>query len=204
MNRIMTIIGGALLAGALLTGCDSRAKLCESIQGEWTGNPERLLDTGAATASLVRVLEFTEGSTDCEGTVTMMAMITVENAMQFNDSLVSPLQITASGTAMITGVYQAKDDDELMISLDVTSISVNVDPEAVQLNYNVLSEESKPIVEKLRPGAMVLATQQINRAAQNIFSNVTKIDDIHVKGSIMTCEINDHDLIFNKGAQPAK
>ena len=124
--------------------------------------------------------------------------------MQFNDSLVSPLQITASGTAMITGVYQAKDDDELMISLDVTSMSVNVDPEAVQLNYNVLSEESKPIVEKLRPGAMVLATQQINRAAQNIFSNVTKIDDIHVKGSIMTCEINDHDLIFNKGAQPAK
>ena len=78
----MTIIGGALLAGALLTGCDSRAKLCESIQGEWTGNPERLLDTGAATASLVRVLEFTEGSTDCEGTVTMMAMITVENAVQ--------------------------------------------------------------------------------------------------------------------------
>ena len=150
------------------------------------------------------MLEFTEGSTDCEGTVTMMAMITVENAMQFNDSLVSPLQITASGTAMITGVYQAKDDDELMISLDVTSMSVNVDPEAVQLNYNVLSEESKPIVEKLRPGAMVLATQQINRAAQNIFSNVTKIDDIHVKGSIMTCEINDHDLIFNKGAQPAK
>ena len=72
MNRIMTIIGGALLAGALLTGCDSRAKLCESIQGEWTGNPERLLDTGAATASLVRVLEFTEGSTDCEGTVTMI------------------------------------------------------------------------------------------------------------------------------------
>ena len=162
-----------------------------------------LLDTGAATASLVRMLEFTAGTTDTEGTVTMTALITVENTMQLNDSLVSPLQITSSGNATITGVYQAKDDDDLTISLDVTSMSVNVDPDGVQLNYNVVDGQSSPSVEKLRPGAVVLATQQINRAAQNVFSNITEIEDIHVKGSIMTCEINDKNLIFTKGGVPS-
>ena len=100
-------------------------------------------------------------------------------------------------------VFHDIDDDDLTISLDVTSMSVNVDPDGVQLNYNVVDGQSSPSVEKLRPGAVVLATQQINRAAQNVFSNITEIEDIHVKGSIMTCEINDKNLIFTKGGVPS-
>ncbi len=195
-----TILAATMTAGvmALATSCNSKAKLSEAVQGQWTGNPEKVLDTGAASATMMRVLEFTRGAADTEGSVTMSAIITVENTMQFNDSIVSPLQITATGTATITGVYQAKDDDELTISLDATSMSVNVDPDAVQLNYNIISESSAPMVEKLKPGAAILATQQINRAAQNAFSNITSIDDIHVDGNLMKCEINDRDLIFSK------
>ena len=188
-----------MMAALLLTGsCSDKAKLAEAIQGEWTGNPEKILDTGAADASMVRVLEFSPGSADTEGNVTMTAMITVENTMPFNDSIVTPLQISASGTAVISGVYQVKDHDELIISLDVTSMSVTVDPDAVALNYNVLTQNSAASVDQLKPGATVLATQQINRAAQNAFSNITEIDDIHVKGNVMSCEINKRDLVFSK------
>lgn len=184
-----------------MTACDSKAKLAEAVQGRWNGNPETVLDTGAASASMSRILEFTKGAADTEGSVTMTAMITVENTMQFNDSIVAPLQITASGTATITGVYQAKDDDELTISLDATSMTVNVDPDAVQLNYNIQTENSAPMVEKLKPGAAILATQQINRAAQNAFSNISEIDDIKINGNIMRCEINHTDLTFTKSAK---
>lgn len=198
MNR-QILTGAGMMAIALLLGsCDDKAKLAEAVQGEWTGNPEKILDTGAADASMVRVLEFTPGSSATEGNVTMTAMITVENTMPFNDSIVTPLQISASGTATITGVYQAKDDDELLISLDVTSMSVSVDPEAVSLNYNVLSQNSAASVDQLKPGAAVLATQQINRAAQNAFSNITQIDDIRIRGNVMSCEINKRDLVFSK------
>ncbi len=199
-NATKKLFGIAVAAGAMMmiTSCDSKAKLAEAVQGEWTGNPEKVLDTGAASASMVRILEFTRGAADTEGSVTMSALITVENTMQHNDSIVSPLQITASGTATITGVYQAKDDDDIAISLDATSMTVNVDPNTVKLNYNILSEESAPVIEKLKPGAAILATQQINRAAQNAFSNITEIEDIHVDGNIMKCEINDRDLIFSK------
>ena len=129
-NATKKLFGIAVAAGAMMmiTSCDSKAKLAEAVQGEWTGNPEKVLDTGAASASMVRILEFTRGAADTEGSVTMSALITVENTMQHNDSIVSPLQITASGTATITGVYQAKDDDDIAISLDATSMTVNVDP----------------------------------------------------------------------------
>ncbi len=197
------ICATAAVAGmlTLMTACDTKAKLAESVQGKWTGNPEKMLDTGAASASMVRTLEFTKGAADTEGSVTMTAMITVENTMQSNDSIVTPLQITASGVATITGVYQAKDDDELTISLDATSMNVNVDPDAVKLNYNIATATSAPLVEKLKPGAAILATQQINRAAQNAFSNITEIDDIKIEGSIMRCEINHTDLTFTKSTK---
>lgn len=201
MKTITSVIcATAIAAGmmALMTSCDSKAKLAEAVQGEWTGNPEKVLDTGAASASMVRMLEFTKGAADTEGSVTMTAMISVENTMQSNDSIVTPLQITASGTATITGVYQAKDHDELTISLDATSMTVNVDPDAVKLNYNIVTENSEPLIAKLKPGAAILATQQINRAAQNAFSNITEIDDIKINGNIMRCEINHTDLTFTK------
>lgn len=186
-----------------MTSCDSGAKLISELQGEWTGNPERILDSGAASASMVRVLEFTRGAADTEGTVTMTALITVENTMEFNDSIVTPLQISATGTATITGTFQAKDRDELLVSLDATSLNVEVDPQAVQLNYNIISESSAPIIEKLKPGAAILATQQINHAAQSAFTNITEIDDIEIKNNIMTCEISNKDLAFTR-AIPTK
>ena len=204
MKKFTSVIcATAAVAGmlTLMTACDTKAKLAESVQGKWTGNPEKMLDTGAASASMVRTLEFTKGAADSEGSVTMTAMITVENTMQSNDSIVTPLQITASGVATITGVYQAKDDDELTISLDATSMNVNVDPDAVKLNYNIATATSAPLVEKLKPGAAILATQQINRAAQNAFSNITEIDDIKIEGSIMRCEINHTDLTFTKSTK---
>lgn len=201
MIHFKTTFRAAMAVAAMLplmTSCNSKAKLAEALQGEWSGNPETILDTGAASASMVRMLEFTRGAADTEGSITMTAMITVENTMQSNDSIVTPLQITASGTATITGVYQVKDDDELTISLDATSMTVDVDSDAVQLNYNIVTEQSAPLVEKLKPGAAILATQQINRAAQNAFSNITEIDDIKIDGSIMRCEINHTDLTFSQ------
>lgn len=203
MKKIASLLILSAAAMTALTSCNSRARLAESIQGQWTGNPERLLDTGAATASAVRVMEFTAGSTDTEGTVTLSALITVENTMPFNDSIQTPLTITATGTATVTGVYQAKDDDELLISLDATSLATNVDPDGVQLNYNILTQGSGSSVDKLRPAALVLARQQITRAAQTILTNVGEIDDIHVDGNIMKCEIGHKDLVFSRASAAA-
>lgn len=203
MKKISFLLSVSIASVLAFTSCNSRAKLAESIQGQWTGNPERVLDTGAASASAVRVLEFTAGSTPTEGSVTMSALITVENTMPFNDSIQTPLTISAAGIATITGVYQAKDHDELLISLDATSLTTEVDPDGVQLNYNIVSGESGSSADKLKPAAVVLSRQQITRAAQSILSNISVIDDIHVNGNIMKCEIGHKDIVFSRASAMA-
>ena len=187
------------LAGFLmLNSCDSRQKLSEKIQGIWGGAPEMLTDTGAARASMVRMMEFTSTGTSGEGNVTLTAIITVDNTMQSIDSIVTPLTISATGTATITGVYQAKDDDDLIVNLDASSLTVDVDPDAVQLNYAVLSGDSGSQTAKLRPAAAMLATQQIERAAHNVFFNLPEIEDIKIGNNLLQCEIGHKGLTFRR------
>lgn len=186
----------------MLNSCDSRQKLSEKLQGIWSGTPETLTDTGAAKASMVRMMEFTSTGTSGEGNVTLTAIITVDNTMPTNDSIVTPLTISATGTATITGVYQAKDDDDLMINLDASSLTVNVDPEAVQLNYAVLTGDSGSQTTKLKPAAAMLATQQIDRAARTVFFNLSEIEDIKADNNLLQCEIGHKDLTFRRQPSP--
>lgn len=190
------LILSAVAAMLAMTSCDSRQKLSEKLHGIWAGSPEMLTDTGASKASMVRLMEFNPTGTSGEGNVTVTAYITVENVTPANDSIVTPLQITASGTATITGMYQAKDDDELILSLDPTSMTVNVDPDAVQLNFDVMTQDSESRVTTLKPGAVMLTTQQIEHAAHSVFANMTEIDDIKVTEGMMQCEIDHRDLTF--------
>lgn len=190
------ILALALMGAAAITGCDSKSKLAQEIQGEWSSTPELLVNTGAARASLVRVMEFNRTGDSTEGTVTMTALITVDNAIPANDSIVTPLTITASGTATITGVYTVRDDDEINVNLDATSLTIAVDPEAVKLSYDIIDGNSGSSLEALRPGAMRLAQQQINRAAQEVFINLDEIDDIRIDNNLMSCEIGHKDLNF--------
>ena len=57
------------------------------------------------------------------------------------------------------------------------------------------------MADRLKPGAAVLATQQINRAAQYLFSNFTEIEDIHINGDVMQCEVKDVDLVMTRSPQ---
>lgn len=204
MNKILfkgTLTAAALLSIFAISSCDSKQKLSENLSGVWSGQEEQLTNTEAAHASMVRMLQFTPTGTQGEGDFTMTAYITVDNTMPANDSIVTPLSITASGTATITGVYQVKDDDELMINLDASSLAVNVDPEAVELKYNVLTQQSGSELETLKPAAAVLVNQQIEHAARSAFSNITEIDDIHISGSMMKCEIGHSDLTFRRQSE---
>lgn len=188
----------ALSGLIMLNSCDSRQKLSEKLQGIWGGAPEMLTDTGAARASMVRMMEFSSTGTSGEGNITLTAIITVDNTMPTNDSIVVPLTISATGTATITGVYQAKDDDDLMINLDASSLTVNVDPDGVRLNYAVLDGESGSQAAKLKPAAAMLASQQIDRAARSVFFNLSEIEDIKIDKDLLQCEIGHKDLTFRR------
>lgn len=193
----------ALAAASLLfSSCDNKEKLSKALNGVWAGAPEQITDTGAAKASMIRSFEFTPTGNSGEGNVTMTVFITVENTMPASDSIVTPLTITATGSATLTGVYQATDDDEIKVNLDASLPTVDVDPDAVQLNYNVLTDASASNVSALKSGAEILVRQQISHAAQKVFSDLTEIDDIKISRNLMSCEINQKDLTFRRQGVP--
>lgn len=204
MNK--TILNIAVVAAGMMSAfgfssCDSKQKLSEELSGVWTGQEETLTNTGAARASMVRMLQFTPTGSKGEGDFTMTAYITVNNTMPATDEIVTPITITASGTATITGVYQAKDDDELILNLDASSLTIDVDPEAVELKYDVLTQQSAPEIETLKPAAEVLVNQQIEHSARSAFSNLTEIDDIKISNNLMSCEMRHTDLTFRRQVQ---
>lgn len=204
MNKILVkslFAMSALLAATGFSSCDSKQKLSEQLSGIWAGQEEQLTNTGAARASMTRMLQFTPTGTKGEGDFTMTAYITVDNTMPAGEEIVAPLTITASGTATITGVYQVKDDDELVLNLDASSLTFDVDPEAVELKYDLLTQQSAPEIETLKPAASVLVTQQIEHAARSAFSNITEIDDIKITNNLMSCEIGHSDLTFRRQVQ---
>lgn len=194
------IISSIVMASLSLTSCNERQKLSQELSGSWSGQPETLTDTSAARATMTRILAFTPTGDAGEGDVTITAMITVENTMPATDSIVTPLTITASGVATITGVYQAKDDDDIIINLDTSSLTVNVDPDAVQMNYDILSQNDDATMAKLRGAAAILADQQINHAARVSLLNLATIEDIHVNNNLMKCEIGNRDIVFRREA----
>jgi hypothetical protein len=189
---------GCLLATFLLSSCDSKQKVSENLRGVWATDPEALHDTGAARTTVTRLIEFTPSESNGEGNITLVAYITVENTVPFNDSIVTPLTITASGTASMSGTYAMKDHDDMDISLNPSTLSVNVDPDAVQLNYDVLSESSSSDVVNLTGASSILASQQIGHIARNIFFHLTEIEDIKVNYNLMKCELDDTDFVFHR------
>lgn len=190
----------ALSAVFVLSSCHSREKLSDQLQGRWMSAPSALANTGATEATLTRVMEYHEGDvgSEIDGNVTLTAMITVENTMPFNDALVTPLTITATGTASITGIYQVMDHDNVSLSLDATSMTIWVDPKGVQLDYDLVTAGSAAMVESLKTNALRLAKQQILRASHNLFYRLKAVDDIKIHGDDLTCEIAKNRLTFHR------
>lgn len=194
ISSTIILLGAALLLG----GCNEKQRLSEKMRGVWAGAPEPLTNTGAARASLVRVLNFTPTGENGEGTVVITGYINVDNTMPSTDSIITPLTISASGVVTVTGFYQVKDDDEAVLDLDTSSMTIDVDPDGVKLNYDVLDGTSESQVTKLKGAAAMLATQQVTHAARQVFSNMHLMEDIEVDKNLMSFESGHSDLTFRR------
>ncbi|MDE6127114.1 MAG: hypothetical protein K2G30_09175, partial [Muribaculaceae bacterium] len=62
----------------------------------------------------------------------------------------------------------------------------------------ILDGKGASTVDQLRPGALRLATQQISRAAQEVFSRLDGIDDIRIDNDLMSCDIGHKDVSFRR------
>ncbi|MDE6225516.1 MAG: hypothetical protein K2M25_05200, partial [Muribaculaceae bacterium] len=114
------------------------------------------------------------------------------------DAIDNPISFTASGVATISGEWTVEDDDEIAIFLDGSTMKIDVDPDGIVLDYNVLTGTSAPDTTTVKPVLAQMVKKAISGGVETKFFNARKIDDIKIKDNMMSCEIDDYDITLRR------
>ena len=197
MKKILQLIPAIALV-LMASSCDSKSKLAKDINGTWASSPERLSDNVGNSSSIIRILEFDKLPDKNGGTLIMSGLISVNSALPQGDAIDNPISFTASGVATISGEWTVEDDDEITIFLDGSTMKIDVDPDGIVLDYNVLTGTSAPDTTTVKPVLAQMVKKAISGGVETKFFNARKIDDIKIKDNMMSCEIDDYDITLRR------
>ncbi len=190
------------LGAVALTSCNEKAKLADSITGTWNSTPERIATSDQkATTTVERTLTFiNDENTNSGGDVNAGVKFSVLTGTQLQAAEIQPISITAEGTATVSGKWEAIDDDEIVVNWDFASLKVDVDTNAVSLDYDIATQTDSETLLALKPAAVKSITTAISSALPTEVFNFGKVDDIEFinNNTSMKCEIGHKDFIFNK------
>lgn len=194
MKTIAFIAAGFMMIG--LASCDNRP----DIVGEWQGTLKDVIPQTATSNVTVNY------SFQRDGKTTAAYEFEMSEATQPNGEIVSPYQINVSGTALLEGTWQYVDreDDEVAITYDMSTLQVNIDPEAVLLQENLLSGMQQPQVDSLKAVAVQRYSQKV---ASYLKSNPNVVwEDVELKKPLLKYEIGHRDYTLRKidAAAPAQ
>lgn len=180
----------AAICGLVITSCDNRAK----IEGSWESSPVKLDLAGTATSSATLCYTFNQ-----DGSMSLTSDINLTEPMNSQaDGVLMEYQASVAATASIQGTWQYAPDenDEVIITLDNNSFSIDVDPAAVTFSQNVLDGAQTPEVETMKKQAVERYQKMLTPAMKSYFGERVNLDDIKVDKNFLNCEIGDKDYIF--------
>lgn len=183
------------LAAILLVGIQSCSD--NGLAGSWLGASTRINIGGKADTQFTPKLTFVPGENDSEGSITINSDITVLDILPSNDSLVAPYEISLIGTAQIKGTYRMVDDDEIIISLDNSTLNVNIDAKDVRFDESRFTQRAIP--DQISDQAPQIARRYASRIQHTLGVEIlqySRLDDVKIDKDLLMCEINDRDTSF--------
>lgn len=198
MNRLMLFCATAALVFA---ACERMPQ----VEGTWIGAPARI-DSNASAGLLGPVADCTVASnfnfspTDNKtGAVTITSDINMLDAVNAPvESTIATYEISVSATASVSGTYTFTDHDDMVLTLDYTTLTVHLDPEAITYNQNLLDNSQAPAIDSLRPAMADRYRAALTSQLRTEYAKYQHIEDIKIKNSILTCEVADRDISFRK------
>lgn len=182
MKKLAGLVAAATLALAF-QACDSSASLAKEIAGGWSGTPQSLFDADASRATIIETYSFAgNDSVKNGGTVVISALMSVTGAISGTEGIITPVSVTASGYAMITGTWQAVSADKIELTLDTGNITVKVDPDAVVVNADMLTGTSAPAnMATLKPQLAQSITAQLNTEVARRYKPLETLTGVSIK-----------------------
>ncbi len=192
-----------LLASISLVSCDETARLAKDLQGSWTGTPENFTDNSVITATIIETLDIVSDDSAVAkgshgGTIAVSGMLSATTQVVGDPGLVEPLTLTASAKSLIKGTWTAIDDDEVALILDMSTLTVDIDPEGVAVSNGLLTSSDTPKIDSIRPAISASLAEGMKRALITRYASVRRLDDVKVKGPLLKFEIGKTDYVFTR------
>ncbi len=133
------------------------------------------------------------GTENAPGSVCLSSIIDITQPVNpAPGSFDQPYEVSIAATASVGGTwhYKGDEDDELLLSLDLKSISVTVDPAGVTYTENLLTGMQQPQLDSLTAATASQWKAQLMAAMRKEFARYTVLDDIEVnRDGILSLEI---------------
>lgn len=205
MIRLSGIGLAAVAAGSFfLVSCgESPSRLASDIEGTWSGVPEQFRRQLMIDGQFTPAYQFVRNSdSKTSGVVTQTSQVAVILPFTTNatDSAGNtPVSVTASALATVTGVWSAVDDDDIMLSFDMNTLKIDVDPDAEYLYADPRLSTDIPRVQPIDGNVRSAVTALVKKGMTDVVGNIREIEDVKVKDGMMRCEIGKHNkLTFSK------
>lgn len=191
-----------LMAITVVTSCSKT----DYIAGTWQGNPERMSNiNGASDATSTMTIDFSPMSDrKGSGEVNLTAVVEVQQAVVGAGVYDSPYQANITATASISGTYIAEEgeDDDYLLSLDASTLKVNIDPSGVVFTENLTTGIERPVLDSLTAATADQWRVIISAAVREQFYKYTHIEDVKVHhGDMMSMEVDHRDMTLRRMAQ---
>ncbi|MDE6581954.1 MAG: hypothetical protein K2K47_05455 [Duncaniella sp.] len=195
--KIRTILtGAAVVLGLTMVSCESATRLAKDVDGTWTGGVERI--PGEALNSDVfstYTFKYDAGNDKSAGGD---IVINATLSANYSDNVVigdvpSSVVMTVAGTSSVSGTWTAVDDDEIVITLNPSTLVVNLDPDAQTLTTTVPGMTSEGI-DTLKPHLLSMIKDRMAYDLRIKYSSPIRMDDVKVKdGKTLAYEVDDVD-----------
>lgn len=185
-----------------LSSCSSRSSLAREIEGVWSGTPESIFDNSALSATLIETYQFDnlpaeESGTVTGGSVNIVGMLTATVQLVV-DEFEQPLSFTSSARSSIIGTWDAIEDDEIALNLNLTTLNIVVDPDAVIPGSALMNDNGIAKIEQMKPEIINMIASGLKQSLSKRYSSMKKLDDIEIDGSTLKFESGKIDYTFSR------
>lgn len=203
MKKNLLFLGIAVLAGVAMTSCDESARLAKEVVGSWTGTPETMAGD-VLNSTLVETYSFERNADDAKsGTLTINATITAKSTFPGTaDGALPQVSFSSSATSSIAGTWTAVDDDDIAVSLDISSLTVSVDPDAISVSSDILTGVESTSIDSLKPQFTAAVHARLVNDLRAKYMGVNHLEDVKVKNDrLLKFEIGNTDYVMTRNGK---
>ena len=200
------LLSAMAIAAIAFTGCNEADRLASKVTGTWSSTPQMLVNDAGSQATIVESITIERDSDTAGGGIIITGLISSTGAMTGSDAVMQPFEMAASARSTVRGTWRAVDDDEIMLTLDVAAMTVDIDPSALVISGNVISGDTQSDPETLKPQMAAMVQAALRRQLTARYTEMTKLDDVKVKDNdtVLKFEVGKKDFVYSNQAPVTK